>query len=312
MLLVSRTPIENGSRQITYVCGSAPVISTFAETRVVAADRRVNLHGCFVRPARIFERPCRSCDLTKPERIGADEAPFAMKVLQLTAIVKDLRTSTMTAHRFLRSPVSIGRQDDNALRLDARLVSRHHGAFVFSGAGLRYLDLRSANGSFVDGELIQADTPAEIRSSSVITIVPFQIVVHADLIERDHLPSDPDARTSIAFDSAQPGASVSGRWADDSAPSSDVVRQLLLRHGPIVMLRQATRSLTVVAERMLAAGSRAGMALTPLRLAKSPEDIVALLVDPRAAEARLVELRELLDELFRPRLTLLRDQTRCG
>lgn len=235
-----------------------------------------------------------------------------MKVLQLTAIVKDLRTSTITAHRFWRSPVSIGRQDDNALRLDARLVSRHHGAFVFSGAGLRYFDLRSANGSFVDGELIHSDTPTDIRSSSVITIVPFQIVVHADLVERGHLPSDPDAPTSIAFIRSQPGVSVSGRWADDGAPSGDVVRQLLLRHGPIVILRHATRALTVLAERMLGAGSRAAMALTPLRLATSPEDIVALLVDPRGADERVAELGQLLDELFRPRLTLLRDQSRCG
>jgi hypothetical protein len=235
-----------------------------------------------------------------------------MKVFQLTAIVKDLRTSTMTAHRFLRSPVLVGRQDNNALKLDARLVSRHHGAFVFSGGGLRYVDLHSANGSFVDGELIHPDVPIEIRSSSVITIVPFQIVVHADLVERDHLPSDPDAPTSITLMPSQPGASASGRWADDSAPSSDVVRQLLLRHGPIAILRHATRALTVVAERMLAAGSRAAMALTPLRLATSPDEIVALLVDPHGADERLTELRELLDELFRPRLTLLRDQSRCG
>ena len=235
-----------------------------------------------------------------------------MKVFQLTAIVKDLRTSTVTAQRFLRSPVMVGRQDNNALKLDARLVSRHHGAFVFSGGGLRYVDLHSANGSFVDGELIRADLPTEIRSSTVITIVPFQIVVHTDLVERDHLPSDPDAPTSIGLVPTQPGASVFGRWADDGAPSSDVVHQLLVRHGPIAILRHATRALTVVAERMLAAGSRAAMVLTPLRLATSPDDIVALLVDPHGADQRLIELRELLDELFRPRLTLLRDQSRCG
>src|SRR6188768_4196896 len=235
-----------------------------------------------------------------------------MKVFQLTAIVKDLRTSTVTAQRFLRSPVMVGRQDNNALKLDARLVSRHHGAFVFSGGGLRYVDLHSANGSFIDGEMIDADIPGEIRSSSVITIVPFQIVVHADLVERDHLPSDPDAPTSVALMPAQPGAAVFGRWTDDSAAHSDVVHQLMVRHGPIAILRHATRALTVVAERMLAAGSRAAMVLTPLRLATSPDDIVALLVDPHGADQRLIELRELLDELFRPRLTLLRDQSRCG
>ncbi len=206
----------------------------------------------------------------------------------------------------------VGRQDNNALRLDARLVSRHHGAFVFSGGGLRYVDLHSANGSFIDGELIHPDAPMEIRSSSVITIVPFQIVVHADLVERDHLPSDPDAPTSVVLTPSQPGASVSGRWADESVPSGDEVRRLLLRHGPLAILRQATRALTLLAERMLVAGSRAATVLTPLRLATSPDDVVALLVDPRGGDERLSELRELLDELFRPRLSLLRDQSRCG
>ena len=235
----------------------------------------------------------------------------AMKVLQLTAIVKDLRTTTMTAHRFLRSPVSVGRQDDNALRLDARLVSRHHGAFLFSRGGLHYVDLHSANGSFIDGVLLQPEEPVEIRSSTVITVVPFQIVVHADLVERDHLPSDPDADTSVALSSSQPDAAVAGRWAP-SAPANDLVHRIVSRHGPVAMLRQATRALAVLAEGMLAAGSRAGVSLTPLRLARSADEIVALLIDPEAANQRLTELRELLDELFRPRLTLLRDQTRCG
>jgi hypothetical protein len=239
--------------------------------------------------------------------LTTDDSAFAMKVLQLTAIVKDLRTSTMTAHRFLRSPVSVGRQDDNALRLDARLVSRHHGAFVFSRAGLRYVDLHSANGTFVDGQLIQPDAPIGILSSSVITVVPFQIVVHADLIERDHMPSDPDAATGIAFLPSQPGVSVSGRW-DQNSTSSDLLREILSRHGPVRALRRATTALTVLADRMLAAGSRAAAGLTPLRLATKPDDIVALLVDPDAGDQRLTELGEILDELFRPRLTLLRDQ----
>jgi hypothetical protein len=233
-----------------------------------------------------------------------------MKVLQLTAIVKDLRTSIMTAHRFLRSPVSVGRQDDNALRLDARLVSRHHGAIVFSRSGLHYVDLHSANGSFVDGEMLGRDTPTEIRSSSVITIVPFQIVVHADLIERDHLPSDPDAPTTVALLPSQPTASVSGHWASNTS-GDELVRRLLARHGPLAVLRQATGALTVLAERMLAAGSRAGADRRPLRASTTPDEMVALLVNPDGADQRLAELRELLDELFRPRLTLLRDETRC-
>ena len=61
--------------------------------------------------------------------------------------------------------------------------------------------------------------------------------------------------------------------------------------------------LGVVAEQLLAAGSRTAQTLSPLRLAASPDEIVALLLDPAAGDQRLDELRELLGELLRPRLT---------
>src|SRR5438105_3574408 len=101
-----------------------------------------------------------------------------MKLLQLTAIVRDVQTATMVAQSFTWSPVLVGRQFGNALRLDARIVSRRHGAFLFSKDGLQYIDYHSANGTFVDGIRIAPNRPVNIRDSSVITIVPFQIVAH--------------------------------------------------------------------------------------------------------------------------------------
>src|SRR3954452_18400208 len=106
-----------------------------------------------------------------------------MKVLQLTAIIRDVQTGTMVAQSFTRSPVLVGRQYGNQLRLDARLVSRRHGAFLFSKDGLRYIDYNSANGTTIDGGLIGANTPVDIRDSSVITIAPFQIVAQINLVD---------------------------------------------------------------------------------------------------------------------------------
>src|SRR5450755_4057466 len=68
-----------------------------------------------------------------------------MRVLQLSAVVRDLRTSTMTVQPFLRSPVTIGRRESNALRLDAGSVSRIHGAFLFGRGILQYVDTGSRN-----------------------------------------------------------------------------------------------------------------------------------------------------------------------
>ena len=79
-----------------------------------------------------------------------------MKLLQLTTIVRDVQAATMIAQSFTRSPVLVGRQYGNQLRLDARIVSRRHGAFLFSKDGLQYIDYNSANGSFIDGIRIRA------------------------------------------------------------------------------------------------------------------------------------------------------------
>jgi pSer/pThr/pTyr-binding forkhead associated (FHA) protein len=118
-----------------------------------------------------------------------------VKLLQLTIIVRDVRAATMTAETFTRAPVLVGRQHGNHVRLDARIVSRRHGAFLFSKDGLQYIDYRSANGSYVDGVRIVPNRPIDIRNSSVITVAPYQIVAHLDLVDPQRLASDPNAAT---------------------------------------------------------------------------------------------------------------------
>src|SRR4051812_5063713 len=115
-----------------------------------------------------------------------------MKLLQLTTIVRDVQTATMVAQSFTRSPVLVGRQYGNQLRLDARIVSRRQGAFLFSKDGLQYIDYNSANGSYIDGARVAANIPTDIRSSSVITIVPFQIVAQVNLVDPRRLSNDPN------------------------------------------------------------------------------------------------------------------------
>ena len=66
-------------------------------------------------------------------------------------------------------------------------------------------------------------------------------------------------------------------------------------------VQRATRVIAVVAERLLTAGSRTTKVLSPLRLATSPDEMVALLLEPSSGGERTDELRELLDELLRAR-----------
>lgn len=226
-----------------------------------------------------------------------------MKLLQLTMIVRDVQTGTMTAQTFTRSPVLVGRQYGNQLRLDAQIVSRRHGAFLFSKDGLEYFDYASANGTFVDGIRVAPNVPTDVRSSSVITIAPFQIVARIDLVDAKRASNDPNAATP-AVEMLRPRATTSDvRSWRDILDAGTAMRRTVPGRGPFELLHRATSVLEILADGMLAAGSRTAKTLSPLRLAASPDEMVALLFDPTGGDQRLAELRELLAELMRPRLT---------
>lgn len=211
-----------------------------------------------------------------------------MKLLQLTIIIRDVETATMTAQSFTRAPVLIGREHGNQLRLDARTVSRRHGAFLFSKDGAQYIDYASANGSYVDGVRIEPNRSVDIRSSSVITIGPFQLVAHLNLVDTRRPANEAHVSTPVAATGGD--VRKPGRSSSPSRASADLARH-------------AVRIIEVVAEGLLAAGSRRAQTLSSLRLATSTDEMIALLLDPDGGEQRLNELRELLGELLRPRLT---------
>jgi FHA domain-containing protein len=223
-----------------------------------------------------------------------------MKLLQLTVIVRDLQTTTMVAQSFTRSPALIGRQPGNQLRLDAAVVSRRHGAFLFSKDGVQVIDYNSANGTFLDGARIPPNVPVDVPRSSVVTIAPFQFVARMDLVDPRRLASDPDASTPIVA-LLRPRSAAPDARAWQSLIGEGVAAGALPES--IARADRARRVIEALAERMLIAGSRTAATLSPLRLATTPDQIVALLMDPAHADDRLAELRELLGELFRPRLS---------
>jgi pSer/pThr/pTyr-binding forkhead associated (FHA) protein len=252
----------------------------------------------------IFARNARAPD--PKHRCRASDGTAAMKVLQLTAIVRDAQTATMTAQSFTRSPVRVGRQYGNQLRLDAHIVSRHHGAFLFSNYGLQFIDYGSANGSYVDGVRVAPNRPIDVRNSSVITIVPFQIVAHIDLVEPRRLSNDPNASTPAVVSDPRPTpapAPAASRSLESVRDDRPALRCGGATRGSNELWRRARDIMNIVAEGMLAAGSRTAQTSSPLRRAATRDEMIALLLEPAGGDKRLDELRELLAELLRPRLT---------
>ena len=116
----------------------------------------------------------------------------AMKILAVNVMVRDTHAATVVSQRFLRSPVTLGRESCNSLVLDGRLVSRRHGAIVFSVRGLEYVDLHSKNGSLVDGRIIEAAVPTDVSRWSVITVGHCQITALLELVPVGPGPIDAD------------------------------------------------------------------------------------------------------------------------
>src|SRR5262249_47637101 len=158
-------------------------------------------------------------------------------------------------------PVLVGRQFGNQLRLDARIVSRRHGAFLFSKDGLQYLDYNSANGSYVDGIRIDANRAIDVRDSSVITIPPFQIVTHIDLVDPHRLSSDPSASTPLVA-LLRPRAAPEARSWPQIFDTRAAVQGVTSLREALELAQRATRIIEVMADGMLAAGSRTARTLS--------------------------------------------------
>jgi len=227
-----------------------------------------------------------------------------MKFLQLTAVVRDIRNASMVVVPFSRSPVTVGRRDSNLLRLDAPSVSRHHGAFMFSRrGGLQYVDLSSANGSYIDDRRIQPDTPLDLSDSSVITIGPYQIIAHLELVPLNVAPSDPDATTNILGDARSPELPWVGAWKDTLA-RSEALHRVLAQHAPADILGRAAEMIEAVADLVIKYRGP-GHSGSPLAIATAADEIVAYLLDPEAERERVGELRTLLAEMLRFPLTVV-------
>jgi len=226
-----------------------------------------------------------------------------MKQLQLTTIVRDIQSAAVNARSFARFPVLVGRHSDNQLRLDARIVSRRQGAFLFSKDGLQYIDYNSANGSYVDGVRVAPNVAIDIGPSSLITIAPFQIVAQLDLVDTHRIAGDPDAPTPVVALLRPRAASSDARLWQNTLDGGAALQASGSLRASIELAERARRVIEVFAAGMLSAGSRTTVTLSPLRGASTTRELVALLLDEAHGDARLGELRALLAELFRPRLS---------
>jgi hypothetical protein len=113
--------------------------------------------------------------------------------------VEDTRSGARARYAFLRSPVRVGRGEENEVALAEPFVSARHGLFQFGADEVRYTDLGSRNGSAVDGVALRPDAPAPLGAASDLRIGPLRLTVSRapapPIPERD--PLAPGALTSL-------------------------------------------------------------------------------------------------------------------
>jgi pSer/pThr/pTyr-binding forkhead associated (FHA) protein len=174
---------------------------------------------------------------------------------------------------------------------------------MFSRRGLQYVDLSSANGSFIDGLRIQPDTPLDVHDSSLLTIGPYQITVRLELVPLTVAPSDPDATTDVLGEGRLPAIAWVDAWKETLA-RSEAIHRILAQHGPADILGRAAEMIEAVADLVIRfrGPAHSGSALT---VATAADEIVAYLLDPEAERERVGELRTLLAEMLRFPMTVV-------
>lgn len=85
-------------------------------------------------------------------------------------------------------PISVGRHPDNTIRIDSERASRHHCVFEVSGAKLFVRDLKSRNGTKVNGSPIEA--PKALKPGDVVRVGGQELLIElaAPATENDGRP----------------------------------------------------------------------------------------------------------------------------
>ena len=138
--------------------------------------------------------------------------------------------------------VLVGGSTSCALRLEDRTVSRRHVSFEHAGARLRVSDLRSTNGTFVDGVAIEA---AFVAGGETVRIGSSAILVEP----RDVAPAASDARASFG---STVGASLTMQRAYRLA------ERLAASDVPVVIEGETGTGKEALAESLHAESRRAG------------------------------------------------------
>jgi pSer/pThr/pTyr-binding forkhead associated (FHA) protein len=139
--------------------------------------------------------------------------------------------------RDLPTPVTIGREDDNSVRLNDERVSRFHAKIQEDGGQLILTDLESTNGTRVNGHPIQmrvlhVGDQILIGRCLLVFGSPEEITAKAEaLLKSGKATSAPEDRATLGHPPRESATSISGATRS-GPPQRDAVDELALELFP--------------------------------------------------------------------------------
>lgn len=123
---------------------------------------------------------------------------------------------------------TVGRQTGNDLQLDHPLVSRRHATVVNEAGVCQIVDVGSSNGTTVDGQQIEPNTPAPLAPGATVKIGPFEMTygqqpVVAEVEEEAPAvpptsPGELEAIAEVAAEAAAEEAAAGEAGAEEPPP----------------------------------------------------------------------------------------------
>jgi len=151
-----------------------------------------------------------------------------------------LTETSPVSHELAEGKTSIGRVEDNMIRVDDPSVSSRHAEIVFDGELFHLHDLGSTNGTFVNGEQVSdavLSAGDEIRFGAVSSV--FEGIIETPAGDAQPLPESSAPAAPVANRSAVPENFVSSSPVPRNASKRDVLGIAAIAAGIIALLAAA-------------------------------------------------------------------------
>ena len=146
----------------------------------------------------------------------------------MARLILSLRGRELDKFLIGQGKVLIGRSPECDIKIDNPAISRRHASIEFNNDGYILVDLGSSNGTFLNGEPLNA--PTALKPGDVIGLAKFELQFQDDIrSEIDKMTSGIDMEATMMVDAEKMAKAFQS--APDASPASSGPRKLVVLKG---------------------------------------------------------------------------------